>query len=154
MASLNYSLLPERLRGGVARYIEHGVPPGHFLTAVVSNDLREACARADDENRRRIWEIVSWFYNEAPYPCWGSPDRVRDWLALFTHQWVKLPVEAGAAPPPLVFDQCYRVRTAEGEELDADWKRTPGGGSSFYEHSDGYPENVGPLDVVAVRVPR
>jgi len=48
MATLRYEHLPEGLRGGMNRYIEHRVPPGNFLTAVLSNDLRRACERADD----------------------------------------------------------------------------------------------------------
>ena len=80
MATLRYDLLPPSLRGGMELYIEQGVPPGHFLTAVVENDLRGACARADDVNRHLLWEIVDWIYNEAPSPCWGSPAKVSAWL--------------------------------------------------------------------------
>ena len=42
-----------RRQGGtylVRRYIEHGIPPGHFLTAVIEKDLCGASERADDEN--------------------------------------------------------------------------------------------------------
>lgn len=81
MADLRYELLPAYLRGGMYRYIEFGVPPGSFLTAVLTNDLREACARADDNNRVRLWEIVRWLHNEAPAPCWGSPQKMSDWTA-------------------------------------------------------------------------
>ena len=81
MSTLRYERLPAGLRGGMERYIEHGVPPGHFLTAVLTNDLRGACERADDVNRHLLWEIVGWLYNEAPAPCWGSPTKVSTWLA-------------------------------------------------------------------------
>jgi hypothetical protein len=81
MATLRYEHLPEGLRGGMNRYIEHRVPPGNFLTAVLSNDLRRACERADDVNRHLLFEIVGWLYNEAPSPCWGSPEKVAAWLA-------------------------------------------------------------------------
>ena len=77
---INYDRLPFGLRGAVYRYVEFGVPPGDFLTAVLCNDLRAACGLADDNNRGRLFEIVSWFYNEAPEPCWGSPERVRAWV--------------------------------------------------------------------------
>jgi len=74
-----YDELPEGLRGGMRRWIESGIQPGHFLTAVLSNDLREACARADSENRFRLFDIVAWLYNRAPSACWGSPENVAEW---------------------------------------------------------------------------
>jgi hypothetical protein len=94
MASLRYDRLPVGLRGGLERYIEHGVPPGHFLTAVLTNDLREACSRADDINRYLLWDIVGWLWNEAPAPCWGSPEKVSAWL-LAAEQRRSEPVDAG-----------------------------------------------------------
>jgi hypothetical protein len=81
MKNLRYERLPAGLRGGMERYIEQGVPPGCFLTAVLTNDLCEACSRADDINRDLLWEIVGWLWNEAPASCWGSPERVSEWLA-------------------------------------------------------------------------
>ena len=80
--SPDYTGLPWALRTGVQEYVEHHHPPGDFLTAVISNDLKEALGRADDGNRARLFDIVAWFYNEAPGICWGSPERMRDWLAL------------------------------------------------------------------------
>ncbi len=80
----NYSMLPERLQGGAQRYIEHGIEPGSFLTAIICNDLREACACADDEMRHRLFDIVSWFYNEAPAQCWGGRERMAAWIAART----------------------------------------------------------------------
>lgn len=81
MATLRYERLPQGLRVGMYNYITQGIPPGGFLFAVLSNDLREACARADDINRHLLFEIVGWLWNEAPAPCWGSPAKVNAWLA-------------------------------------------------------------------------
>lgn len=72
--------IPERMMDGIARYIEHGIPPGDFLTAVVSNDLMEACGRADDENIANLPAYAAYFYNEAPSACHGSPEKVKDWI--------------------------------------------------------------------------
>ncbi len=66
MATLRYDRLPQTLRGGVYRYVEYGVLPGDFLTAVISNDLKEACARADDDNRHRLFDIVSMVLQRGP----------------------------------------------------------------------------------------
>ena len=78
--AINYDLLPEHTRGEVKRYIEHGVPPGDFLQAVLRNNLMEAFMRADDTNIARMFDIVSFFYNEAPIDCWGSKENIKKWI--------------------------------------------------------------------------
>ena len=65
---------------GLKRYVEHRIPTGGFLRAVLENDLKEAVARADDENQHVIPIYVCWLYNEAPSTCWGSPEAVKAWL--------------------------------------------------------------------------
>lgn len=57
-----------------------GVPPGSFLYAVLSNNLREAFACADEENRASLFEIVSYCHNRLPGNCWGSDHDVKEWL--------------------------------------------------------------------------
>lgn len=79
---LDYTKLPKRLRSGAKRYIEQGIKPGGFLTAVIQNNLKEAVGKADDEMIRVIPSIVGWFYNEAPYDCWGSKNDMRKWIQL------------------------------------------------------------------------
>ena len=74
-----YGGLPVGLREGVQRYIEHGVIPGDFLQAVISNDLKESFGKADIHNRERMFDIVSWFYNNAPAECWGSKEKMIAW---------------------------------------------------------------------------
>jgi hypothetical protein len=71
--------IPARMHGGIVRYVEDGIQPGHFLTAVINNDLREACGRADDENVQLLANYVRWFYNYAPSGCWGSSDSATRW---------------------------------------------------------------------------
>jgi len=66
----NYTKLPEHISDGVQRYIEQGVIPESFLQAVIQNNLRESFARADKINIARMFDIVSFFYNEAPFNCW------------------------------------------------------------------------------------
>jgi len=65
----------------VIRYVVHRIEPGQFLVALMSNDLKEAFARADEENLEAMHRWVKWFYNAAPGNCWGSPQRVNEWLA-------------------------------------------------------------------------
>lgn len=75
--------VPNHIRDGIKNYIENGIPNGSFVTAILANDLREACGRADAWNSRALVTIVSWFWNFAPSPCWGSQEKVTAWLAKF-----------------------------------------------------------------------
>ncbi len=74
----------ESIRPGIIeslrRYGEHKTPTGDFLHAVLCNDLREACARADDGNRKVLFEIVAYCYYELPSASWGSREKVEKWL--------------------------------------------------------------------------
>lgn len=77
---LDYSILPVHMQGGVKSYIENYTPPGDFLTAVIQNKLKESFMRADDINLKRMFDIVYFFYNEAPTGCWGSKEIMEKWL--------------------------------------------------------------------------
>ena len=79
LARAPVALLPEGLRGGLMRWIVKGIPTGSFLAAVLRNDLKDACARIDDDNRPFLPDVVRWLYNYAPACCWGSPERVSAW---------------------------------------------------------------------------
>jgi hypothetical protein len=81
MGHVDYSCLPESLRDGAQCYIERGIVPGAFLTAVICNDLYQACVQADPINRRRLHDIVFWFYNNAPDDSWGSAEKMVAWIA-------------------------------------------------------------------------
>lgn len=77
----NWLLIPEHCRDGLDAYLGEGRPVGHFLTAVLSNDLAAAAGRADDENRPRLADYVRFLYSYAPAGSWGSPKAVKDWIA-------------------------------------------------------------------------
>lgn len=72
--------LPPQMWGGVKRYLESGIPPGHFLTAVITNNLSEAVSRADDQNVNLLPNYVRFFYNEVPGGCWGSRSKYDAWI--------------------------------------------------------------------------
>ena len=76
----DYGRLPPHIRGGVKRYIEEYIPPGDFLQAVICNKLKESFMYADDINIDRMFSIVNFFYNDAPLICWGSEERMNNWL--------------------------------------------------------------------------
>lgn len=80
---VRYDLAPN-LADNLERYIEHGVPTGSFLRALLENNLRESCWRADKANRLLLWEYVCWLHHYAPQDCWGSPEKVKAWLRQWT----------------------------------------------------------------------
>lgn len=71
--------LPEHMRYSIQGYIDRGQPVGGFLTALLSNDLMEAFARADDQNIAAMKAWVKFLYNHAPNGCHGSSDKVVAW---------------------------------------------------------------------------
>lgn len=84
----NYSLpgrdssstrVPPHLHEGILRYVCDGIPPGAFMNAVITNDLRGAFEYGDDKSIASLHAIVAWFYNHAPSGCWGSTERMIAW---------------------------------------------------------------------------
>ena len=73
-------MIPECTLDGIKRYVEDRIPPGGFLTAILENKLMESFLRADKENKEALFEIVSYCYNKLPIYCWGSPEKVENWL--------------------------------------------------------------------------
>ena len=72
--------IPDYMMGGVKRYVEKGITPGHFLTAVICNDLSEAVSRAIGDNVKNIAAYMGYFHNEAPMGCWGSKKKMDNWI--------------------------------------------------------------------------
>lgn len=79
LKKLEDTKIPRYMHHTLAYYIAEGKPTGHFLTAVLTNDLKEACNRADDDNKDRLYDYVFFLYNNAPSACWGSPENVAEW---------------------------------------------------------------------------
>jgi len=77
---IDYSLLPEHLRDGMRRYVEHGIRPGHFLTAVLENDLLEAFNRADETSAYALKNIAEFLQCQLPMECYGSFEAVNRWV--------------------------------------------------------------------------
>ncbi len=79
--SARYDRIPvDYMRGAIERYIERGIKPGGFLTALLTNDLMDAVVRADDDNSHAIRSWVIWLHNYAPRGCYGSPENVSSWV--------------------------------------------------------------------------
>ena len=74
--------IPISTLNSLAAYARDKCPTGGFLYAVLTNDLFEAIGRADDFNRAALFDICNYIYNELPLSCWGSKDKVKQWLSL------------------------------------------------------------------------
>lgn len=75
-----YEAIPAHMQEALRRYVVQGLAPGHFLSAVIKNDLRGAINYADATNAPLLKLYVQWFYNEAPDNCHGSPEIMREWM--------------------------------------------------------------------------
>lgn len=76
----DYTRIPPITLDSLRLYIEERRHTGSFLEAVLSNDLREACNRADTDNARALFDLVAYLHNRCPSGCWGSPEKVSQWL--------------------------------------------------------------------------
>jgi hypothetical protein len=72
--------IPFHTHQGLHMYVNEHCPPGGFLEALLSNDLVGACQEADRLNQKYIFNIVQVVHHYIPSTCWGSPDRVAEWL--------------------------------------------------------------------------
>lgn len=61
------------------RYVIYGVVPGHFLQAVLANDLFDAHCRADDTSAGMLTALVRLIYNEFPPKSHGSRKAIKEW---------------------------------------------------------------------------
>lgn len=75
--------IPDHCRRGLEMYLSEGILPGSFLTAVLSNDLMEACARADMSNEKRLKNYAMLMYSFMPSGSYGSSVKVMNWIARF-----------------------------------------------------------------------
>lgn len=82
-------MIPKNIKNIIDLYVDKGYPVGHFLYAVLTNDLFEAAARADQQNQFALTLICQYIYNYTPNPCWGSPEAVMAWQEMHKEQPVR-----------------------------------------------------------------
>ena len=68
-------LVPHHMREGFVRYIAIGrrSHSGHFLQALINNDLMGAFGRADQQNAASMRDWVQFLYNFTPAGAYGHP---------------------------------------------------------------------------------
>jgi len=75
-----YCRIPAQVLASLYGYVEHRQAPGHFLNAVLRNDLFEAVGRADKESRAALAELVCFIHMEVRSDCHGTPEKLKQWL--------------------------------------------------------------------------
>ena len=80
MLSADYTKIPITIIESLAQFADHHIAPGGFLSSVLSNNLIDAFARADDNNKSILLELITYCHWEIPSQCWGSEEKVRAWL--------------------------------------------------------------------------
>jgi len=78
----DYGQIRKNIVEGINRHVLLHEPKGDFITAVLSNDLREAFGRADNGNQKTMFQIVSYCHNQIPGVCWGSSEKVKAWIEM------------------------------------------------------------------------
>jgi hypothetical protein len=73
-------LIPQHLQGGLLRWIACAVPAGHFMQAVLSNNLFEAFNRGDQTSAAAMKNIVVFLQNYAPFSA--SKSHFESWEGL------------------------------------------------------------------------
>ena len=77
---IDYSILPKHMQEGMRLYIEKGIQPGSFLTAVLENDLVRSFESAEFLNQHRLLDFAVFLVHQAPRGCWGDTETVNRWL--------------------------------------------------------------------------
>jgi hypothetical protein len=75
-----YKDIPQRMIPPLYAYVLEGQKPGHFLTAVLCNNLWMASFEADSENVKLLREWAMLVYNYTPYKCNGSKEAMDRWM--------------------------------------------------------------------------
>jgi len=70
--------IPAPVLHALQRWAACGGATGHFVQAVVRNDLMEAVSRADGESLAAIREIMWYVYNQLPSDCWQRHPRASE----------------------------------------------------------------------------
>lgn len=76
----DYDQLPRHLVENLHRYVREGRSLGHFLTAILENDLGKAVQHADGTNQKLLAVWARYVFNRIPADCHGSKEKVQAWI--------------------------------------------------------------------------
>lgn len=108
------------MRQALADYANHGKPVGDFLRAIITNDFKLACGKADSDNQRVLLAYSGYVTMNLPMICHGSVRVYQAWLLL--HAAEKADIEGEKLDPFLqaVYDakeESERAKRTVGPSL-------------------------------------
>ena len=74
------NLFHEGVKSGLENYLFHGIPPGRYMTCLLSNDLYGMVGSADHWNRKLVLEQAQWVVLNLPWASYGTPEIMEDWM--------------------------------------------------------------------------
>jgi len=74
--------IPVYMRKPLVVYLIDGYRPGGFLAAVISNNFKEVCGRADDTNRNFLVSYAYVMVHGLPAHAQGSDERYEKWIEM------------------------------------------------------------------------
>ena len=94
-----YCQIPPYLLEIIYLYVQEGRQPGHFLSAVLCNDLFEAVGRADSDALKALGLIVIFIHNRVPSCAYKirhvpGPKAVNRWLKWHSDKTVEIDTSA------------------------------------------------------------
>lgn len=75
----DYYSIPEHLADELDQWLCHGIVPGGFLRAVLSNNLIDSIVRADLRSREALPRLVQFLLDQAPEGSFGRPSVLEDY---------------------------------------------------------------------------
>ena len=132
----DYSKVPptNAAAAAVRNYVEEGIPPGHFLSAMFANDfvLAACCADSDNAAALRGWAVFLLGELPARPSAWGTKNAVSLWC----HIGGRIGYEA------LGEDDRHRYHCAAARDYPSLWygPPPPDGGECGFVPDDLHPE--------------
>lgn len=72
--------IPLYMYRALREYVNDHKAPGHFLQAVIKNDLADTVLYADEKNLFLLRAWVGIFHNYTPSNCHGSGKKYKEWI--------------------------------------------------------------------------
>ena len=73
--------IPADTLAAIRRYVEYRDYPGSFLTYVLRGDLINTFRVGKADDLAALPAILGYLHWEVPATCYGSPEKVSDWVA-------------------------------------------------------------------------
>lgn len=80
-SATEHYLIPLRVAQQLADFAVDGVAPGHFVRAVLENNLYSAFAHADRTSKAALPDILAFVLNRMPAVCHSTEQAVEAWIA-------------------------------------------------------------------------